>query len=1131
MENKNINSGNINTEGGNSNIGDTYIKNIFEGLPLVLVEFKERLKEIEELTNLFKVKTALGLLENLENRVKEIEYVDNNKILSKIFYLKGICKKELPEFNMKNIALDFVNAYKLNGSDTAIRDRACVEYLNIDQKHKAVALADKILKTDEFSHAAWFVKAVTDEDLKVFLVGIPKIVHDEYNFQLALVNHIVQSNPSILFEDLQQFGVPLNIDFTKYKEVTFTTLEAWRLVADLAINKVFNDYPQRYISGVAFSFQNSQLVTDVINLLSNYAGKLRDTEIKESIVHQLFFLSYFSYLLTNDKQYLYSLSSDYEKIDKTHWFYTFCLSQVLNHNIQFDVALQHVHDYESAGNELISEFYLFKASLYNLNNRSSEVPEIFGKYLDVIGIIEEKNGMNIINSFLHILFKKADTDVINSLLEKVREKDFKNIQLKTLLEITISTRYLKNIDNETIYQELVKLQEFKGFDNQWKSLIAENLNTVDKRKEAIKCMHTFLDRNVISEHLRFYINLLYEQLCDKNNQEADQYQELMQLLKFWRLNAKDPDRLLLQREHNLYAEINDMKELEDIDAYLYESFPESEDYILNYLGILERNHNLKRIKEVADNITGEIENENFGVSLAMLLLRTEADLDKGFKILYKLASNPINTFARSNYFASQVFLKHERFFASFEEIKIGTWVTYFIGDKKMHQKIEKDSGFQKELIGRKQGEKFTTSAGINGRFHTIYIHEILNDAWQLFREIQEEAANPVNDLGFESLQFPSEPGKLLDFLKSELGEAGAKNHEIREKALDNYYNYRTGLTEVSAAAFGDNYIDAYMYLTANRGSKFTTVPSLFTRPININDDEITYALDFSTLMLFFYLEKELDFKFKHKFSLSFYLKDKIDKEIYELENSPASPMTLQITPNYVRRFETPENFNQKRIEFLVSILEWIDKNCIIDLVSEKLNILPKLSYTERLTGVMKVLTDYICFTQRENCRVISSDTTLFMYTRNDRYLGKIINPEKYLTEFYPEKCSTEFYRFLLKSNYVGINITLDTLKNEFFQYISGGQNCYNLCLENLTYTTHVNPQIIVIISKFLKELYIMQSLTIEQKNLYAGAILSRALYGMPKEVVTEFSKQMWEDFKLMGGLYNQVISILKSILE
>lgn len=1131
MENKNINSGIIITEGGNSNIGDTYIKNIFEGLPLVLVEFKERLKEIEELTSQFKVKTALGLLENLENRVNDIEHAEKNKVLSKICYLKGICKKEIQEHKIEHIALDFINAYKLNGSDTAIRDRACVEYLNIEENQKAALLADEILKIDEFNHAAWFVKAVTAEDLKEFLAEIPKIVFKEYNFQLAIVHHIVQSNPLTPFEDLQHYGVPLHIDFTKYKEVSFNTLEAWRLAADLAINKVFNDYPQKYISGLDFSFQNSRLVTDVVNLLSKYTDRLRDTEIKESIVHQLFFLSYFSYLLTNEKQHVEALSSEYQKIDKTYWFYTFCFSQILNHNKQYDVALKHVHEYESAGNELTSDLYLFKAALYNLNGRVSEVPEIFGKYLDLIGIIDEKNGMNIINPFLHKLFNKEDTVTLNSLMYKIREKTFKNIQLKTLIEITISTRYLNTTVNETTFQELHKLQKFTGFDNQWKTLIAENLNAAGKKRDAIDYMRTFVDRNIISEHLRFYINLLYEQLCDKDSQEVDQYKELMQLLKFWRQNAKSPDRLLLQREHNLYAEINDLKELEDIDAYLYESFPQSEDYIFNYLGMLERSHNLQKIKEVADNITWEIENENFGVSIAMVLLRTEADLEKGFKMLYKLASNPLNTYARSNYFASQVFLKHEQFFTSYDEVKIGTWVTYFIGDKKNIIKIEKESGFQKELIGRKQGEEFATSTALSGRIHTIYIHEILNDGWQLFRDIQEEAANPVNELGFESIALPTNPELLADSLKAQFGDIGSKELDFKEKALDDYYNYRIGLTEVTGSVFRENYVNSYLHLTSNPSSKFTTIPAVFTQPVNKDDKSITYALDFSSLLLFYSLEKEQDFQFKHRFSISFYLKDRINKEIYELENSPSSPMTLQITTQYIRKFETPENYNQKRIEFLISILEWIEKNCVIDLIPEKLNLMPKLSTNERFTGIMRDLVDYMCLNERENCRIISSDTTLFNFTRKRNLAPNVINPEKYLTQFYPQKCGTEFYSYLLRSNYIGINITLDTLKNEFFQYLSGGKNSYNLCLDNITYNVHLNPQIMVPLSRFLKEVYIMQSLTKERKNRYAAGILTRAMYGMPKEVIIQFSKQIYSEFKLMGDLYNQVMIVFTSILQ
>jgi hypothetical protein len=62
-----------------------------------------------------------------------------------------------------------------------------------------------------------------------------------------------------------------------------------------------------------------------------------------------------------------------------------------------------------------------------------------------------------------------------------------------------------------------------------------------------------------------------------------------------------------------------------------------------------------------------------------------------------------------------------------------------------------------------------------------------------------------------------------------------------------------------------------------------------------------------------------------------------------------------------------------------------------------------------------------------------------------------LNPEKYLLSYYPEKCNSDFYRFLLKSNYLGINISYYTLKKEFIEYIGGRENYYLMVLENLQF--------------------------------------------------------------------------------
>lgn len=1125
MEINNANFGQIDSQGGPIHIGNQ-VNNIFIGLGDLLSEYKGQLKTIESLLGQFKVKTAFDILLDLEKRVHENEHPHKNKILSKICYLKGTCKRELPDLTPDVAAMDFITAYQLCNTDPEIRERACVEYLNLEEKDKAAAFAEEILKTEPYNLSAWYVKALTAADLKVFIPSIPAAVLSQYNFQLGLVQHIVVTGQLLFFEDLSDYGLSLKIDFSKYSKLTFVSLEAWRITIDLAINKFLNEYSQKYICGDDFIYNNSLTIDDAIQILGTYVETLQNTEMGELIVHQQFFLSYLRYLRSNDERQPDILKSLYPRIHKDLWFYTFCFCQVLNHQKEYQYSLDCVLQYEANGGELYSEIYLFKGALFHLNGRSAEVIDIFADYLNSLEIIEERNGLNIINAFLSILYKKLEEDILELQLARIKEKEFKNEQLKSLLEIIITTRFLKNFDREEIFGKLSALQEFTEFDIKWKTLIAESFNSIGKRKEAIEYLRTFLDKKKISETLRFYIILLHEQLCDRNDQERGFYVELLELLKFWRENTYSPDRQLLEYEHNLYNAINDFDEIEKIDQYLYENFPANEQYILSYLHILERRRNITKIKEVSGKIDWKIDNEAFGVAISMILIRTEADTDRGFSLLFKLACNTLNTEARRSYFASQILLKEHKYFKSYQTVELGSWVTYYVGEKKEYIKIEKESGLQKDFLGRKCGETFTTSTGVSHKITTIYIHEILNDAWHLFRTIQDEAANPVNELGFESLPTPENPEDLIEFFKSHFGPLGLKDKEFKDRSLEDYFNYRLGFSEISRMVFGENYIDAYMHLTGNPAFKFTTIPLLLSRPIPENNHSLEFALDFSALMLFYSLQKELGFEFKHRFTVSFLVKDKIEMEIFELANSAPSPMTLQITPQSVTKFDTPEDFNQKRILFLKDILKWIEDNCKIDLVAEKLNVVRKLGPKEGMEGMMEILVESMCIADREDSLLISSDSTLYLATRST--IGNIISPESYLNRFYPEKCGNDFYSFLLKSNYIGINIIIDTLKTEFYQYLAGGKNYYNLCLQNLQYNVHQNPDIVVMLSRFLKDLYIMPLLKPEQQDQHAQVLLSRALFGMPKEIAINLGRQLGVDFKLLGNKYVQVMNVLNS---
>ena len=149
MTNKNINQGEITTESGDVHIGDK-ITNLIDGLSLVLHEYKQQLKSIEQLINDFKPRTALKLLEEIELRITE-NGINDNLIQSKILFLKATCKSELFDYPIQVTANEFIQSYLLAKDDKRLKEKACVEYLNLDDEKKSLELVDEILRIDEYN--------------------------------------------------------------------------------------------------------------------------------------------------------------------------------------------------------------------------------------------------------------------------------------------------------------------------------------------------------------------------------------------------------------------------------------------------------------------------------------------------------------------------------------------------------------------------------------------------------------------------------------------------------------------------------------------------------------------------------------------------------------------------------------------------------------------------------------------------------------------------------------------------------------------------------------------------------------------------------------------------------------------
>ena len=1119
--NKNFNLGEI-SAGKDVHIGDNYITNFIDGLSILLTDYKQQLNKFNELILSFKSRTALDLLEDLESRINQSEIETDNKIKSKLLYLKALCKNDLAEYSKEDSGKDFVQAYLLNNQDKTLKVRACVEYLNLQDNSKAVKLADEIIETDEYNISAWFVKVLTSDNIKNYLNSIPKIVFNDYGFQHSIIYQIIRIENLEFFENLKEYGFKLDIDFKKYNEVTFDNKGSWLIDIDLAINKILNKYPTRYIAGDKFLIEDAPEIKPTISLVEKFVNTLNKTEIFNTIYHQKFFYHYLSYINTNSDNDYDNIQIVFKELDKPFWFYTYCMCQIFNHKKQFEKTLDLLNEFESLKGELNSEYFLLKSVVFHLLGEDNKIENLFDNYLNALEILNEKHILNIDSAFFNIQNKNYDKELYKKELSKVLNKNFSFYELKVFFEILVKIKYIKEYDVEEVYDKLLKIKDCDAFDINCKNLIADCFDFIGKRKEAIKYMETYVDKSTVSTSLRLYIILLHKQLHDKDDEERGIYKELLDLLKFWRENNPHIDELLLGFEHNFYVEINDTNNLEKIDKLLHEEFPDSEQYLFFYLATLERKKSFDKINEISKDIKSDFEDEWIGVNISFIMIRNNINVSKGFEILYKLALDINNTYARKNYFTASLLLND--FFEKYEQVEIGNWVAYKINDKIEKKKIINNSGLSKEFIGRKIGDTFTNKSTISNNLNTIEIIEIYNDAMKLFRDISEEANNPVNELGFESIQVPQNPVDFQKFLIEQFGISGTQEKERIDNLLNDYYNYRVGFTEIVRAIFKENYIDTYLHLTGIKGSKFTTIPIRFSQNVNTNN-EVDFILDFSTLFLFYFLEKELDFKFIHKFKISSLIKNELEDELVELKNSPESSMSIQITLQGIKKYDTPNNYKENRTEFIKSVILWINENCIIDAVEEKLDLLPKLRKSEVGfdSNYMKMLVDYMHLSMRENHNLITSDCTLFLFKKNANLYGNIITPEKYLTTFYFEKCNTDFYRFLLKNNYLGININLEILKNEFFDFITGRENYYLLVLENLQYSVNVNPNIIIYCVNFLKHLYLSNTLKIEDKNRYASEIFRNSFYGMPLGLINQYEKIIKQEFKLLGDYYDEIL--------
>ena len=525
--------------------------------------------------------------------------------------------------------------------------------------------------------------------------------------------------------------------------------------------------------------------------------------------------------------------------------------------------------------------------------------------------------------------------------------------------------------------------------------------------------------------------------------------------------------------------------------------------------------------ELKHDLITDFKNERIGLTIFNILKSNSTLKELAFKIIFNLSKKDVNKNSRTIYFSSSI-LFGEEFFRRYSEVKEKLYVLFEQNGKKIRKQIKKNDS----LIGRNVGEQYKIQNPLTGKDIFINILEVYGEELNLFHEIMNESEDQTSGLGLISMNIPSgSPEKMKEFLIDNFGELGSRQKEISEKEINKYLNFEIGFTEITRIIFKENFIDSYYHLTNHE--KFTILPSCLISPV-VNSKNPKFVLDKSSLMLFFELTTELDFNFTHKFVISKLIVNDIKNNISILRNDKQSELTTNITNEKIDVISYPDNYNEEKIKLYSRILDWINENCIPVIVKEKIDVVLKLDNSHQDDDYLQCMIETVMLSNKDNHFLITDD--IFMYKTMGNIHKFILNSEHFIERYYTSNLNNDFHELLLSKNYLGIKISKDIIKSQFLNKILGHANYYPLVLENISYKLDARLEKNTLISDFIRDIFLMPGITIENQGIYAFEILSQIFIGAPKQDRIDMYQKLDKNFKLLGAKYEEVVQIC-SFLE
>lgn len=989
------------------------------------------------------------------------------ELLATIDYLMGKCSRYI-KGNDENA--EFVRAFDEMKKANLFLIEIAEEYIYVNikenEKQPIIDLCNQILEREPNNAMANAAMVVLSDDAENTYKRVPKSVLSEINFQFVIFyyifNHPEQEWLSI---DDVQCDIPENLNYDNLRQ--------WSFCMSIYSTKLLHE--GHYFCDGRKITPTLQNVYDITN---RYKTLSAGTDIENIIPDVEFMALYSEFLLIEDKNRRNSLiksMKDSKPSKENKMPYVLMLLEMLMINKDFNEAARIIEEHKDCKDETLAlvEFIL--------------PTRAFDKQL-AAKAFEHLEKTEILLPDMHC--QPVLSCVAMYAGDILRFKDlkiFENPITQQIFKYTLMYFSTKDCDVETIKTLAEKAPKEAKF------ILAKILGSENHISEALEIIQPLIQEGTFSVEMGVYLSIL---------RENEDYKDVFfDALKKLRRNGITHVKELLEDEYYLAINCNDLTDAGEVICLLFEQYPDNNSVFYNYLNYLNLTRQKDKFSQYVSRVLNTVEDNPILNCNFFNLLVLQEYYKEGLDFLYSAISRTKSQELKDLWF-EYMHTPHISPIINEEKdiVENGDFVVYEENGQVKSEDIFINSNTEK-LIGHHVGENVTLDRF--GIISTAKIQCIYNKYHSLTRQIyqglQQGKSKNIRMFTLDDLK-----GGDGDMLTNLMMLAGGLDNK---KQIEDWEKRYAKGEAMLISSFGNN--NAYEKCI-NRifgNGRIYCLPYQNYEKCPIGDYEC--VLDITSVVLLSMLNKIYGLTFDRKFiipqGLSIYLQQTLQREKVNIP----SYISQDVVECLRLKKEASESYH---IEILQYILDWIEKYCTIEVATKKLN----LNFQESGHSIFEIESESMLLTIDKKRCMISEDWGLMTNYEN----FKILNTEAFLYLLnVKEKLNVS--KFLADLHFVGVNVDLDYMFEQYHRKASNYPNTFGECLEALRINVYLTKAGLNLANRILNSTIKLPSDTFDVINIF-GKILEDKPTAFRKGLIHQMEKQQGLHSEFMKYLMESV---------